>query len=121
MQGAEEFSASLGVPMRAERLKVPISRSCRPSVAETVAFIEQSLANDSPVAFLILSSGATPALDSWHWVTIFDLDKETTVIHFIDNGEKFQADIGRWLETSIMGGSFVRLVPAEDSSSLGTA
>jgi hypothetical protein len=110
MLGAEAFAASLGVPMRAERLKAPISRSCRPSAGEAAAYIAESLRRDVPVAHLILSSGATPELDAWHWVTIIALDEDTMKIDVIDNGQLLRADLARWLDTSIMGGSFVRMV-----------
>ncbi|GHU68769.1 hypothetical protein AGMMS49983_21690 [Clostridia bacterium] len=121
MQGAEEFGASFGVPMRAERLKVPIGRSCRPSAEKLTAFIAESLRRDIPVAHLVLSSGQTPTLDTWHWITIIGVDEETKIIDFIDNGVRLQADLTRWLETSILGGSFVRLVPADDPSSRANA
>lgn len=120
--GINEFAKSLCMEMHADQLKVPICRSSRPDAQKTSAFIAESLTNDIPVAFLILSSGATPELDGWHWVTIIGLDEETHVVDFIDNGRLLQADISLWLNTSIMGGSFIRLVPdSVDSSSRANA
>jgi hypothetical protein len=107
--GAESFAASLGVPMHAERLKVPICRAGRPTATEAAAFIKEALRGDAPVAFLILSSGATPTLDAWHWVTIIALNERSFEVGIIDNGELLHANLSRWLETSIMGGSFVRM------------
>lgn len=109
--GADEFAKALGVNMHAEQLKIPICRTCRPDIKKVSSYISESLADDIPVAFLILSSGATPELDGWHWVTIIGLDEDTNTIDFIDNGRALQADLASWLDTSIMGGSFVRLVP----------
>ena len=111
--GANDFAKALGVHMKAKQLKVHIGRACRPSIDEVSKFIAETLSDDLPVAFLILSSGTTPELDSWHWVTIVGYDEETHIADIVDNGRRLQADIEQWLDTSIMGGSFVRLVPAD--------
>ncbi|MDR3364104.1 MAG: hypothetical protein LBS91_04040 [Clostridiales Family XIII bacterium] len=109
LDGIGNLAREYGLPITAERLKAPISRAKRPSFSEAAAFVGASLAEDVPVAFLILSNGCVANLDTWHWVTILALDAEAGRAEIADNGLKFWADIGAWLHTSIMGGSFVRL------------
>ena len=116
--GINDFAKAIGVAMHADHLKIHIGRACRPSLEKVSSFITESLKKDIPVAFLILSNGATPGLDSWHWVTIIGLDEKTNIANIVDNGRLLTADISRWLDTSIMGGSFIRLVPDSLDSSL---
>ena len=111
LEGMAELANEYGIPVSAQCLRVPIAQSKRPSFAEAAAFICSSLSNDIPVAFLILSGGSVAALDTWHWVTILAFDEDGRRIKILDNTEVFWAELDVWLETSIMGGSFVRLVP----------
>jgi hypothetical protein len=109
LEGIGLLAKEYGLPVFAECLRVPIGRSKRPSFAEAAGFIEESLKADIPAAFLILSNGCVANLDTWHWVTILSISKETGQIDITDNGKVLQADLGEWLGASIMGGAFVRL------------
>jgi|GEM_PF-1511758 len=109
LTGMGELSGEYGLPFETERLPIPISLAKRPAIAEVCSFIGDSLKDDIPVAFLILSNGCVEKLDTWHWVTILAIDEETRHVQIVDNCEVFWADLGMWLDTSIMGGAFVRL------------
>ena len=107
LEGIRGFSKKYVLPFKAERLIVTISRAVRPPYSELAGFISKALKNDSPVAFLILSSGSERALDTWHWVTILAFDEGGGKAKITDNGKVFWADIGKWHATSIMGGALV--------------
>ena len=109
VEGIAALSLKYGLPLEAECLRVPISRSKRPSKDEVACFIRASFESDTPVCFLILSPGRANGLDTWHWVTILAFDGESMRAKIVDNCNIFWTDIGAWLATSIMGGSLVRL------------
>ena len=109
VEGIERMADEYSLPIATELLKVPIARAKRPSFQDAASFIRASLEDDMPVAFLILSSGYVANLDTWHWVTILALDEDAGSVRIADNGKALPADLGKWLETSIMGGAFVRL------------
>ena len=111
LEGISGLSEEYRLHITVERLIVPIARSKRPSFVESAEFLMSSLEAELPVAFLILSNGCVEGLDTWHWVTILALDEEGKRVQIADNGNVFWADIETWLDTSIMGGSFVSLRP----------
>ena len=113
---ADGFAEGIGglaekykLPIETECLKITINRKLRPSLAEINTFIKTSIRADIPVAFLVLSKGCVSELDTWHWVTILGIEEESGSVQIVDNGKIFFADLHPWLETSIMGGAFVRL------------
>ena len=110
LEGMSELAHEYELPITTEFMRAPIGRSRRPSFSEVAGFLRSSLGSDIPVAFLILSNGCVENLDTWHWVTVLALDEETKRVKILDNTEVFWADLCVWLETSIMGGSFVRLL-----------
>ncbi len=69
-------------------------------------FIVRALKNDAPVAFLNLSNGALENLESWHWVTIVALNEHMTA-SIADQGRIFEIDLGKWLQTTRLGGALV--------------
>jgi hypothetical protein len=114
------FAATRQVQLDPVTLVVPgIQQSRRPSLPEMVRFIRSGLCQDSPVAFLNLSNGKLPNLDSWHWVLITTLsgngepEAQATVS---DSGLSKQLDLGLWHRTSLLGGSFVYFIPGSGSS-----
>jgi len=107
-EGISKFASKYKLPLDTKCLKIPINRKQRPLLEEVIAFIKTSLEADIPVAFLILSSGCVSVLDTWHWVTILGLDEGKGSAQIVDNGKVFTAVLGPWLDTSIMGGAFVR-------------
>ena len=109
MEGMTELAESYSLPVVAESMSVPIALTRRPAFADVAGFVNSSLCADIPVAFLILSGGGVEHLDTWHWVTITALDEGSKQGRILDNTRPFWANIGVWLETSIMGGSFIRL------------
>ena len=111
LEGIAELANEHRIPVSAECLRVPIAQTKRPSFAKAAEFICSSLDANIPVAFLILSGGGVAGLDTWHWVTILAIDDELKSVEILDNTVTLWADLGIWLETSIMGGSFIRLFP----------
>ena len=109
LEGMAELAAAYGLPIEAERLHVPVSSMMRPKIEEAAAFIRVSLEDDLPVAFLVLTRGSEHSLDIWHWVTVTSFDDEAMVAAIADNGKEYRADVRKWLDTSIMGGAFVRM------------
>ncbi len=108
--GIDRYAAEHNLPFHAVRLDFPTRRAKRPSVDAVVRFLSDGLNGDSPVAFLNLSNGKLADLESWHWVTI-------TAI-FRDSGGELQAEIanygilsrialGTWLHKTKLGGGFV--------------
>jgi len=109
-EGVAALSLDHGLPVGADCLRVSVARAKRPGIDEITAFLQTSLSADIPAAFLILSAGRAEGLENWHWVTIVAYDAGAKQVKIVDNGNVFWTDIGLWLDTSIMGGSFVRLV-----------
>ena len=109
-EGMKSLSDEYGLPLEAECLKVPINNTKRPSVSDALNFVLSSLDADIPVAFLVLSSGNASNLDTWHWVTILAYNEETKETCILDNGSILWTNLETWLDTSIMGGAFVRMI-----------
>jgi hypothetical protein len=108
--GISELAKEYKLPIETECLKITINRNIRPAFKDAIAFIKTSLKTDIPVAFLILSKGNVSVLDTWHWVTILGFEEESGRIQIVDNGKVFFAELRPWLDTSIMGGAFVRVL-----------
>lgn len=76
-------------------------------------YLETSLRNDNPVAFLNLCNGDALELESWHWVTVislrFDLDADllNATIEILDAGSVKRVDLALWYQTTTKGGGFV--------------
>ena len=109
-EGMKSLAIEYGLPIEAECLKVPINNAKRPSVSDALNFVLSSLDADIPVAFLVLSSGNASNLDTWHWVTILAYNEETKETCILDNGSILWTNLETWLDTSIMGGAFVRMI-----------
>lgn len=114
--GAERYFQAHGSNLRAEILDVPEKRERRPGLGKIAAFLRESLAADSPAAFLNLNRGREPALDSWHWVTVTGLEEDGSggaFLNFLDGGKALRADLSLWLSTTTLGGGFVRFLAGE--------
>ena len=109
MEGITGLAEEYSLPYTPMLLRVPVARSKRPDYNSIIDFIRLSLESDIPVAFLILSNGCVSELDTWHWVTITAIDETEKRVQILDNCNVFPADLCAWLNTSIMGGSFVSL------------
>jgi len=109
IEGIEAFGDEYGIPLSAERLKVPVMHSKRPSPEKAADFIRLSFEEDSPVAILSLSAGSERELENWHWVTMIEYDEGSHLAKIVNNCKVFRADLESWFGSSIMGGSLVRL------------
>ena len=88
-------------------LDVPKKKRDRPDADALKEFIINALNTDSPVAFLNLSNGTVSDLENWHWVTIIAFDPDQMIVEISDHGKILTINISQWLETSMLGGSFV--------------
>jgi len=97
----------------AELVVPPPGKGRRPEFSEIIAFLENSLLRDLPVAFLCLDSGDEKSLDSWHWTTIFSLeyndDFSFAQIELIDDGKLMRIDLLKWFSTTSREGGFAAL------------
>jgi len=108
-EGIGAFGKEYGLPLEGERLLIPVTRSKRHSADVVTDFIPGSLKRDMPVAFLTLSAGKAEGLENWHWVSILAFDAKTNMARIANNCVVSWTDLEAWLDTSIMGGAFVRL------------
>lgn len=92
-------------------LDIPVEKAERPSLSTVATFISQGLQQDIPIAFLNLDNGAEKNLESWHWVTIAELDysenTQTAKVLICDEGITKQINLKLWVESTIQGGGFV--------------
>lgn len=94
-----------------EFMDIPKKKSIRPGFAEVLKFIENSLENDFPVAFLNLCNGEEKGLDKWHWVTVVSLghseESGSCTVEILDEGAIKSVDLALWFDTTKLGGGFV--------------
>ncbi len=112
--GCRSFALSRGAALDSRILPVPRKgREKRPDLAQLRTFLVWALDKDSPVAFLNYSNGDLPNLDSWHWVPVIACGGEGPELTaaILDGGEEKTVDLALWLETSLLGGAFVRVYP----------
>ena len=91
-------------------LDIPKRKRDRPDADMLREFIVKALNTDSPVAFLNLSNGTISDLENWHWVTIIAFDPDTMITEISDHGKILSINISEWLESSMLGGSFVYII-----------
>ena len=110
-EGAEGYADARGIPINCRKLEIPISKKKRPSNTEMFDFLEKSLNDDLPIAFLNLSSGLAKNLDRWHWVTIVSINKMLGTVTIYDQGKKHDINLTIWRNTTVLGGGFVAIEP----------
>lgn len=110
-KGIARYAKEHGINIIPAALDVPKRKSLRPGAKEVIAFLEESLGRDMPVAFLNLHNGGEPLLDSWHWVTVVALETEGDLAcaTILDSGTVKTIDLAAWLSCSVRGGGFVTL------------
>jgi len=112
-QGLKSFADKNGFSLQCHDLMIDAQSDRRPSLKAAASFIEKSLDQDCPIAFLNLCNGTVQNLEEWHWVTIValeydDEDNEATVTIF-DGDKAEEIDFGCWLTTTTEGGALVYL------------
>lgn len=115
--GIRSFADANGFALDCHSLHIPEYREDRPSLQQSVDFIRDALAHDSPVAFLNLSNGTVINLEEWHWVTLVALESsslpEAAFTTVFDGDRSAVIDFRQWLETTVEGGALIWLeVPA---------
>ncbi len=108
-KGLDAYFEERGSAFRAKAIEVPAQNDERPSLAQAEEFIRKGLAADSPVAFLNLSNGDIPHLESWHWVTVIGIEGEGDRADLLiyDNGNQIRVNLYTWLHSTKRGGGFV--------------
>jgi hypothetical protein len=114
IKGAVAYIAARNLELVPEELDIPKNRVLRPRLIRLLEFLAQSLKDDIPVAFLSLDKGEEPLLDSWHWVTLLALryeeDGSSVFADVADEGKLLHVDLKKWVDTTGLGGGFVRFV-----------
>ncbi|MDR2753700.1 MAG: hypothetical protein LBB50_05280 [Oscillospiraceae bacterium] len=72
-------------------------------------FVENSLKNDRPVAFLNLQSGNQKHLDGWHWMVVIAFDPDSGEAHLCDQGKCIVFSLREWVQSTKRGGAFVSI------------
>jgi len=92
-------------------INIKENQELRPEFHDLLLYIDKSLQNDTPIAFLNLDNGDEKQLDSWHWVTIISLtyseDGSTALIDILDGGVIKKINLAKWFYSTILGGGFV--------------
>lgn len=109
-QGALSFGADRSIALETAVLDVPADSKSRPALCEVEDYLHRMFKQDLPVAFLNLSNGELRNLESWHWVTLISADAPERVA-VLDQGRKYAVDLALWLDTTLLGGGFVAVMP----------
>ena len=112
-EGVVAYGEANGLDVRYRFLDIPKKRGNRPDFIEVLSFIDESLSQDLPVAFLNLHNGSEKQLYSWHWVTLTSMshaeDGITATATMLDDGKETRIDLSLWYSTTNNGGGFVSL------------
>ena len=109
IRGCNEYAKNHNLNMKIEYLNVLPDKRLRPSKKELSNFIENSIKNDNPVAFLNLHNGDEVNLDRWHWVLLVSFNPDDGRALMYDQGVSTYINVYLWFETSIFGGGFVAI------------
>ena len=105
------YAKSKGMNLEYNFCDLPKEVSLRPKLLEILYFLDRALTNDSPIAFLNLSSGEEKNLESWHWVIIVSLeyseDGSSAFVNILDAGMIKKINLVLWNNTTTLGGGFV--------------
>lgn len=106
--GAIRYGKEKGFTLSCKLLEIPGRKNISElEIDKAFNFIEDALKEDLPVAFLNLHNGQLVNLESWHWVTIYELDREKGRVSILDQSSLKEIDLKLWLNTSNKGGGFV--------------
>lgn len=106
--GAIRYGKEKGYLLSCESLKIPGKNHINElEIEKTFDFIENALKEDIPVAFLNLHNGQLLNLESWHWVTIYEIDRKKISVSILDQSRLVEIDLKLWMNTSSKGGGFV--------------
>ncbi len=96
-------------------LDIAKNPSERPPFKALLAFLDEALEKDTPVAFLNLHNGDEKVLDAWHWVTLialeYDEEGSFAFAEILDEGKIKKIDLLQWYNTTTLGGGFVSFEP----------
>lgn len=106
--GAINYGVERGVSLYCDVMEVPLFGR-RPGMAQVSDFMDKSIGNDLPVAFLNLSNGNQSRLESWHWVLLTQYNSADKKAVMYDQSNRVQIDLASWLRTTLLGGAFVSI------------
>ncbi len=106
--GVTSYGKDNGVALSCKSLKINSKNQISDKeIEKAFDFIEEALKKDLPVAFLNLHNGKLLNLESWHWVTIYGLDREKGSVSILDQSRLEEIDLKLWMKSSSKGGGFV--------------
>lgn len=107
-KGAIGYGKDKGYDLSCKSLMIPSKKLISDTkIVDIFDFIEEMLEKDLPIAFLNLHNGQLSNLESWHWVTIYELDREKGSVSILDQSRLEEIDLKLWLKTTSKGGGFV--------------
>lgn len=107
--GVLKYAIHNGIELEAHTLSVEKNDMGNRDVEHLKKYISKGLSNDSPIAFLNLSSGKEHRLYPWHWITITSasIDGDKIIATASDEGHRKTFDLSLWYHTTPMHGGFV--------------
>lgn len=106
--GVQRFGVDKGYSLSCRTFEVSGRKDVKKMDIEAAFdFIEQALKENLPIAFLNLHNGHLTNLESWHWVTIWGVDREKCSVSILDQSRIEEIDLNVWMSTSNKGGGFV--------------
>lgn len=119
--GLLKYCNERGFRMAADTLEIPERPRRSPMREQLRGFLARWLSGDCAVAFLNLSNGTLAMPDSWHWVTITAFSDDSFTALISDEGRCYEADLSKWLDTSMLGGAFVTLYDPQELKAVSAA
>lgn len=110
--GMISYARENGLDLQLNVFNVPKHSGQRTDMKKLITFLNESLSNNAPVAFLNLDNGAEEGLDSWHWVTLIRLESGedgSAFADILDEGLIKKVDIALWYRTTKQSGGFVSI------------
>lgn len=113
VNGVTRYGMEHGIPVSCRVLDIPEKAGERPSAEAMMAFLQDAIADNLPVAFLNLSNGSVKNLEGWHWVTLIGVNPAELTAEMYDQGVRQTIDLGLWLETTTKGGGLIAVDPKQ--------
>ncbi len=115
-RGFTDYTAARGVPLDTRRFLVSWLKPRNAKLwQELLQFISHNLIYDIPIAWLIYDKGKLSSIQSWHWVSIIQIeyssDFKSCVLEVIDHQRQIKIDLVDWFQHSKLGGAFVAFRP----------
>lgn len=110
--GIEKYFKDKNIDVKYNYINIDIKNKIL--LDKVVAYLENEILNNRPVAFLNLCNGQESTLDKWHWVTVYEIFKEKNLegkeeyfLNILDDKEIKKINLTLWYDTITDNGGFV--------------